>query len=98
MYNNYPYNQYWYNDSLADKNLIFNVIERGINILRNNIDEILYNSWQEYAKSAVKLYAERTNLFIYNNYLTFISTIINLPPYQKLKASLDYLLNMARTT
>lgn len=66
--------------------------------MRDNLDEMVYNSWQEYAKTSVKLYAEKTHLFIYNNYLTFISSLIGGTPYQKLKASLDYLLNLTRTT
>lgn len=97
MYNTI-YNPYFPSNSYSDKNLIFNVVQQGINIMRIDINDVLYNSWQDYAKAAVKMYAEKTNMYLYNNYLTFISTISTLPPYQKLKASLDFLLNMARTT
>ena len=85
-------------NSTNDKELILNVIQRGINLMTNNLDIMIFNSWQEYAKSAVKLYSEKRGFFIYNNYLTFISGILGLPPYQQLKTSLDYLLNMVKTT
>ncbi|MBD5647536.1 MAG: hypothetical protein HDQ89_07945 [Desulfovibrio sp.] len=100
MYNNVLDKKDFSQDIYSGKNMIFTVIQQGINIMRTEINNVLYTSWQDYAKSAVKLYAEKKNIFIYNDYLAFISSINNnnMTTYQKLKASLDFLLNIARTT
>lgn len=90
-------NQY-YNNYAGDKNIIFNVVERGITLMRDSLDEDLYRAWQEYAKTSVKLYSERKGIFIYNDYLSFISSIFHKRPYQKLKDSLDYLLKIVKIT
>ena len=80
----------------SNKNALFTVIERGIQIMRPDLPEILFQSWQEYAKSIIKIYSNTKDSTIYLNYLQFIISISTLTPYQKLKASLEYLMNITK--
>lgn len=91
------FNSYFNNYGIGnDTNALFKVIERGIELMNPNLQETLFQSWQEYAKAVVKMYADNRNSQIYINYLTFIISISGISPYQKLKSSIEYLMNIAR--
>lgn len=79
-----------------DTNSLLKVIEKGIELMNPNLQELLFQSWQEYAKAVVKMYANNRNSQIYINYLTFIISISGNNSYQKLKLSIEYLINIAR--
>lgn len=79
-----------------DTNALLKVIEKGIELMNPNLQELLFQSWQEYAKAVVKMYANNRNSQIYINYLTFIISISGNNSYQKLKLSIEYLINIAR--
>ena len=80
------------------KGALFQVIEKGIQIMDPNLQEALFQAWQEYAKSIMKLYSDSKNINIYIGYLQFILSISTLTPYHKLKASLEYLMNITRNS
>ena len=82
FYNNY--------DNFASKSL-FEVIDRGIDLMSKNIDYNLLQAWQNYVISVLNMISNRYGLNIYTNYLQFISSIINLPPYEQLKLSIQEL-------
>lgn len=93
---NYYY-KYFNNYGIGnDTSALFKVIEKGIELMTPNLKEALFQSWQEYAKAVVKIYSENKDNSIYINYLTFIISISGLPPYQKLKTSIEYLMNIVR--
>lgn len=87
FYNNY--------DNFASKSL-FEVIDRGIDLMSKNIDYNLLQAWQNYVISVLNMISNRYGLNIYTNYLQFISSIINLPPYEQLKLSIQELLNISK--
>lgn len=88
---------YFNNYGISDpKDILIKVIEKGIELMTPNIQEILFQSWQDYAKAVIKMYADNKNSQIYINYLQFIISISGLPPYEKLKTSIEYLMEIAR--
>lgn len=87
------FNSYFNNYGIGNDT---NALSKGIELMNPNLQETLFQSWQEYAKAVVKMYADNRNSQIYINYLTFIISISGIPPYQKLKSSIEYLMNIAR--
>ena len=82
----------------SDTKALFDVIQKGIDLMRNDLQENVFNAWQEYAKTVVKIYSQSRDMNIYIGYLNFILSIIGLSPYDRLRVSLDYLINIAKRT
>ena len=82
----------------SDTKALFDVIQKGIDLMRNDLQENVFNAWQEYAKTVVKIYSQSRDMNIYIGYLNFILSIIELSPYDRLRVSLDYLINIAKRT
>lgn len=82
----------------SDTKALFDVIQKGIDLMRNDLQENVFNAWQEYAKTVVKIYSQSRGMNIYIGYLNFILSIIELSPYDRLRVSLDYLINIAKRT
>ena len=78
-------------------NAIIDVINQGVNILRNNISApinySIVQAWQNYAKFVLKIYASSNS---YLEYLNFLTAIIYLPPQEQLNRSINKLLELAR--
>lgn len=97
FYNSYNgYNNYNNYDNFASKSL-FEVIDRGINLMSKNVDNNLLQAWQDYVMSVLNMISNRYGLNIYTNYLQFRLSIMNLPPYEQLKLSIQELLNISKT-
>ena len=89
---------YFNSYSNYDIKALFDVIQKGIDLLKKDLQENSFNTWQEYAKTVVKIYSQSRDVNIYIGYLNFILSIIGLSPYDRLRVSLDYLINIAKRT
>lgn len=87
FYNNY--------DNFASKSL-FEVIDRGIDLMSKNIDYNLLQAWQDYVMSVLNMISNRYGLNIYTNYLEFRLSIAHLSPYEQLNLSIKKLLNISK--
>ena len=78
-------------------NAIINVVNQGIDILKNNtltpINDILVQTWQNNAKFILKTYASSD---MYIEYLNFLTSIVYLQPREQLNQSISKLLELAR--
>ena len=98
-YNPYdPYNPYSYNNNPKKHAIdtLMRVIDKGIELMPQNIDYQLLQAWQDYAKTAVKIVADNYDANIYIYYLNFITSIIRFPPYEQLKMSIETLMDISR--
>lgn len=91
MYNNY-YNHY---SHFASKSL-FEVINKGIDLMSKNIDSNLLQAWQNYATSVLNLISNQYGLNLNIQYMQFRLSIINLSPYDQLKVSIQKLLDISK--
>ena len=91
MYNNY-YNHY---NHFASKSL-FEVINKGIDLMSKNIDSDLLQAWQNYATSVLNLISNQYGLNLNIQYMQFRLSIINLSPYDQLKVSIQRLLDISK--
>lgn len=96
VYNQMFYSNYNNHDNFASKSL-FEVIDRGINLMSTNVDNNLLQAWQDYAMSVLNMISNRYGLSVYSYYLQFRLSITHLTPYEQLKLSIQELLNISKS-
>ncbi len=81
---------------LSNQQCIFQVIDRGIDLMKKNVDYTLLKAWQDYSRAILEIVCRSCDKSIYLDYLSFLITISSLSPYDQLKKSIEKLMEIAQ--
>ena len=92
MFNNFSYNNYSYNNA----KYIIEAAEKGVELLSKNIDYSTLNIWRKYILSIINLVSKNTNKDIISIYMQFNLSIMMFSPYEQVKRTVEFLINIAK--
>ena len=96
MYNNYYYN---YDDKRRHYQFLKEVVDTGIQLMRQNPSEQMFVAWLEYSRRVLELSSKDDiqNLQVQSYAsLVYLLQSQQLPPFEKLSRCIDFLINVMR--
>lgn len=80
----------------SDFQILIQVVEKGISLLKKDVDKELLKAWSDYTISTLEIICKNKNTNILIDYLTFLISISNLTPYEQLNKTIQKLLDIAK--
>lgn len=77
-------------------NLLADAAQKGIALLNKQIDYQLLNAFQSYILSVLNLVSQKMGMDYISYYNQFNLSISHIPPYEQVKRTIEFLLNIAK--
>ena len=75
---------------------VLEAAKKGTELLGKNIDYSTLSIWQNYVQSIMNLISRTSNTNYLNLYMQFNMSILMFPPYEQVKRTVEFLIDIAK--
>lgn len=91
-----PNNMYFNGFSNNNCQYVLEAAKKGTELLGKNIDYSTLSIWQNYVQSIMNLISRTSNTNYLNLYMQFNMSILMFPPYEQVKRTVEFLIDIAK--